>query len=195
MVDPIPARTTRQGRTVSIGTDTSSSGCLSRTTVALPGAVRPTRVPGSSSRSHSTAADLHALNGSCLLLSHGSGDLPGRCRTAHLTQTLHTCGFPAMPGNATAPTVPIHCPITEPATHHQTNKNPAFAGLFYRGARIRTGDLADPNGARYQAAPRPDAGCSIPYWANRFRPTVAGRALCGQRGCIAADMVATCPAT
>jgi hypothetical protein len=27
----------------------------------------------------------------------------------------------------------------------------------YRGARIRTGDLADPNGARYQAAPRPDA--------------------------------------
>jgi dinuclear metal center YbgI/SA1388 family protein len=26
-----------------------------------------------------------------------------------------------------------------------------------RGARIRTGDLADPNGARYQAAPRPDA--------------------------------------
>ncbi len=29
--------------------------------------------------------------------------------------------------------------------------------LSYRGARIRTGDLADPNGARYQAAPRPDA--------------------------------------
>ncbi len=28
---------------------------------------------------------------------------------------------------------------------------------FYRGARIRTGDLTDPNGARYQAAPRPDA--------------------------------------
>ena len=29
--------------------------------------------------------------------------------------------------------------------------------LFNRGARIRTGDLTDPNGARYQAAPRPDA--------------------------------------
>jgi dinuclear metal center YbgI/SA1388 family protein len=29
--------------------------------------------------------------------------------------------------------------------------------LNNRGARIRTGDLADPNGARYQAAPRPDA--------------------------------------
>jgi hypothetical protein len=25
-----------------------------------------------------------------------------------------------------------------------------------RGARIRTGDLTDPNGARYQAAPRPE---------------------------------------
>ena len=36
-----------------------------------------------------------------------------------------------------------------------------------RGARIRTGDLADPNGARYQAAPRPDAGRSIPH---RYRP-------------------------
>jgi dinuclear metal center YbgI/SA1388 family protein len=35
-------------------------------------------------------------------------------------------------------------------------KNPAFAGLFYRGAEIRTRDLTDPNGARYQAAPRPD---------------------------------------
>lgn len=32
-----------------------------------------------------------------------------------------------------------------------------------RGARIRTGDLADPNGARYQAAPRPDAPTSIPH--------------------------------
>jgi dinuclear metal center YbgI/SA1388 family protein len=51
--------------------------------------------------------------------------------------------------------------------NQHTNKNPAFAGLFYRGARIRTGDLADPNGARYQAAPRPDAGRSIPH---RYRP-------------------------
>ncbi len=29
--------------------------------------------------------------------------------------------------------------------------------LTNRGAQIRTGDLTDPNGARYQAAPRPDA--------------------------------------
>jgi dinuclear metal center YbgI/SA1388 family protein len=39
--------------------------------------------------------------------------------------------------------------------------SPVFAdirgSLTNRGARIRTGDLADPNGARYQAAPRPDA--------------------------------------
>ena len=37
-------------------------------------------------------------------------------------------------------------------------KSPASAGPFpfNRGARIRTGDLTDPNGARYQAAPRPD---------------------------------------
>jgi hypothetical protein len=38
---------------------------------------------------------------------------------------------------------------------------------LYRGARIRTGDLTDPNGARYQAAPRPDALVSIPY---RIKP-------------------------
>jgi dinuclear metal center YbgI/SA1388 family protein len=47
-------------------------------------------------------------------------------------------------------------------------RQPALSGIFARirgirglptnrGARIRTGDLADPNGARYQAAPRPDA--------------------------------------
>ncbi len=37
-------------------------------------------------------------------------------------------------------------------------KRPANADLFwYRGAEIRTRDLTDPNGARYQAAPRPDA--------------------------------------
>src|SRR5580693_7483825 len=48
---------------------------------------------------------------------------------------------------------------------------PSFSPLFAairrptanRGARIRTGDLADPNGARYQAAPRPDADRSIPH--------------------------------
>jgi Phage integrase family len=36
-------------------------------------------------------------------------------------------------------------------------ESPALAGLAsHRGARIWTGDLTDPNGARYQAAPRPD---------------------------------------
>ena len=35
-------------------------------------------------------------------------------------------------------------------------KAPRFAGLFNRGAEIRTRDLTDPNGARYQAAPRPE---------------------------------------
>src|ERR1700686_104072 len=38
--------------------------------------------------------------------------------------------------------------------------SPVFAGargsLTNRGAEIRTRDLTDPNGARYQAAPRPD---------------------------------------
>src|SRR5437763_7946443 len=28
---------------------------------------------------------------------------------------------------------------------------------LHRGAQIRTGDLSDPNGARYQAAPHPEA--------------------------------------
>jgi dinuclear metal center YbgI/SA1388 family protein len=44
----------------------------------------------------------------------------------------------------------------------------------YRGARIRTGDLTDPNGARYQAAPRPDAPASIPH---RYRRMVGVRLL------------------
>jgi hypothetical protein len=30
--------------------------------------------------------------------------------------------------------------------------------LENRGAQIRTGDLSDPNGARYQAAPHPENG-------------------------------------
>jgi diacylglycerol O-acyltransferase len=34
-----------------------------------------------------------------------------------------------------------------------------------RGARIRTGDLADPNGARYQAAPRPDEASEVSHIA------------------------------
>src|SRR5256714_3776615 len=32
----------------------------------------------------------------------------------------------------------------------------------YRGAQIRTGDLSDPNGARYQAAPHPEAAHRVP---------------------------------
>jgi dinuclear metal center YbgI/SA1388 family protein len=51
-------------------------------------------------------------------------------------------------------------------------KNPAFAGLFYRGAEIRTRDLTDPNGARYQAAPRPDARGSI---SQRYRRRMPAR--------------------
>ena len=55
------------------------------------------------------------------------------------------------------------------AAHHFRLGSPTFAPTHvgsqtkYRGARIRTGDLADPNGARYQAAPRPDAELSIPH--------------------------------
>jgi hypothetical protein len=40
---------------------------------------------------------------------------------------------------------------------------PSIQPAANRGARIRTGDLTDPNGARYQAAPRPDAHVSIPH--------------------------------
>jgi hypothetical protein len=42
-------------------------------------------------------------------------------------------------------------------------------GWCNRGAEIRTRDLTDPNGARYQAAPRPDAGASIPHRPPRRR--------------------------
>jgi dinuclear metal center YbgI/SA1388 family protein len=42
----------------------------------------------------------------------------------------------------------------------------------YRGAEIRTRDLTDPNGARYQAAPRPDAARSITHRATRYRRPV-----------------------
>jgi hypothetical protein len=49
--------------------------------------------------------------------------------------------------------------IYEFVTNNDRFRNEAFN----RGARIRTGDLTDPNGARYQAAPRPDALASIPH--------------------------------
>jgi dinuclear metal center YbgI/SA1388 family protein len=42
----------------------------------------------------------------------------------------------------------------------------------YRGAEIRTRDLTDPNGARYQAAPRPDVLASIPYRYLRPMPAL-----------------------
>jgi dinuclear metal center YbgI/SA1388 family protein len=60
--------------------------------------------------------------------------------------------------------------------------SPVFAAVRglaeYRGARIRTGDLTDPNGARYQAAPRPDAP-SVFHTASPYRyvRSVPARAL------------------
>src|SRR3954447_11866882 len=46
----------------------------------------------------------------------------------------------------------------EPRRRPRTAKRPENTGRnAYRGAEIRTRDLTDPNGARYQAAPRPDA--------------------------------------
>jgi hypothetical protein len=45
----------------------------------------------------------------------------------------------------------------------ENDETPAYAGVSCnRGARIRTGDLTDPNGARYQAAPRPEGDECIP---------------------------------
>lgn len=52
-----------------------------------------------------------------------------------------------------------------------TGPRPIVTSYTYRGARIRTGDLADPNGARYQAAPRPEGRVSM---ARTRRPRGAG---------------------
>src|SRR5689334_7604340 len=43
-------------------------------------------------------------------------------------------------------------------SHEQPGKQRGepMAPLVYRGAQIRTGDLSDPNGALYQAAPHPE---------------------------------------
>ena len=89
-----------------------------------------------------------------------------------------------------------------PALRHQTAANtcepspqastPALGAIrscshlfgcvrLYRGAQIRTGDLTDPNGARYQAAPRPDASVSIPHRSFPSRPAPAGRRTIAQR--------------
>ena len=49
-----------------------------------------------------------------------------------------------------------------------------LADGLYRGAQIRTGDLTDPNGARYQAALRPDArGLSAPKADYGIQPATA----------------------
>ena len=49
----------------------------------------------------------------------------------------------------------------------------------YRGAQIRTGDLSDPNGARYQAAPHPERATGYPLGRSTVRrrrlAAVAGR--------------------
>src|SRR3954462_4083961 len=51
----------------------------------------------------------------------------------------------------------------------------AAHGDANRGARIRTGDLTDPNGARYQAAPRPEARPSVYSRGARHGLVVAHR--------------------
>jgi hypothetical protein len=61
-----------------------------------------------------------------------------------------------------------HDPVERAAlvamTVEATNEVPAVLVRLNRGARVRTGDLTAPNGARYQAAPRPDAiSESTPY--------------------------------
>ena len=57
---------------------------------------------------------------------------------------------------------------------------------MYRGARIRTGDLTDPNGARYQAAPRPESShCGTHWQLSWFRaellPPLRRRQTAGRR--------------
>src|SRR5437763_8240536 len=47
-------------------------------------------------------------------------------------------------------------PLRRPTRSQDRSRRPSFT-LQNRGARMRTGDPTDPNGARYQAAPRPDA--------------------------------------
>src|SRR4029078_9063732 len=41
---------------------------------------------------------------------------------------------------------------------HVSTRSDGPAERRNRGAQIRTGDLSDPNGARYQAAPHPEIG-------------------------------------
>jgi dinuclear metal center YbgI/SA1388 family protein len=81
------------------------------------------------------------------------------------------------------------CAVPSPTNTHEHERtapreaqrfrgfSPLFAAvrrtLTNRGAEIRTRDLTDPNGARYQAAPRPDAPVSIPH---RYRRDVTAAA-------------------
>src|SRR6266550_5461565 len=44
-----------------------------------------------------------------------------------------------------------------------------------RGAQIRTGDLSDPNGARYQAAPHPETGHRVASVGETLVEAVARR--------------------
>src|SRR5580704_18161054 len=64
--------------------------------------------------------------------------------------------FGSVKEHQNAVTVRLLPKLWSPPRTASPTKNPAFAGLFNRGAEIRTRDLTDPNGARYQAAPRPD---------------------------------------
>src|SRR5258708_856717 len=89
------------------------------------------------------------------------------------------CGPFRPPLRSTCGPNPRDYPRTRAKSAHETQH---FAGIRrspvmkeYRGARIRTGDLTDPNGARYQAAPRPDASGSITHRSRRHggRPSSA----------------------
>src|SRR6202042_692910 len=76
--------------------------------------------------------------------------------------------------------IPANTPPAPPSAFAVIS--PIFAAIRrpmeYRGAEIRTRDLTDPNGARYQAAPRPDARAvshklalsPMPVWSPRCQP-------------------------
>ena len=94
--------------------------------------------------------------------------------------------------------LPAQLPICDATTqtephwnldHPQNPETPAERGSRISGARIRTGDLADPNGARYQAAPRPDADRSIPHRARNSGQTVSAPPIQAR-----AATLAPCPA-
>ncbi len=65
---------------------------------------------------------------------------------------------------------PAKCRVARYSLPSQPAAPPGVQRDFYRGAEIRTRDLTDPNGARYQAAPRPDAR-SVFHTALVVRPS------------------------